>query len=97
MSWSGSASARYDEAEAAIGALAVSPDSDAPEQVAQVDAAKAAAVEIVKSGVVVNDASQDVAISISGHATPDSKPVQGSGLPIIAVSVYQVQRTAADA
>lgn len=97
MSWSGYATAQYPDAEDAIANLAVSPDSTAPEQVEQVNAAKAAATELVKSGVVVNDPSQDVTISISGHANPGHKVTPGYGNDLVTVSISQVARTSADA
>lgn len=93
MSWGISVpNTRYADAADAINGAAPSPDSTTPEQEEQVAAAKAAAIEVIKSGVVVNDASQDVSISITGHANPEHK-----GNDSLSISVYQVPRAATDA
>lgn len=97
MSWSGTVTAQFSEAETAIGSVAVSPDSTAPEQIEQVAAAKDAAVALLKSQVVVNDAGQDVTISISGHSNPGHKPAAGYANDAITVSLYQVTRQTSDA
>lgn len=92
MSWSGSTTTRYDTAEQAINDLAVNPDSDAPDQAEQVQAAKDAAVALVKSGAVVNDSGQDVTVTISGHANAGHKPAAGYANDALTVSVVQVTR-----
>lgn len=97
MSWSGSVLAQFDEAEDAINAVAVSPDSDAPDQVAQVAAAKVAAVSLIKSGAVVVGSDQDVSIYISGHANPGHLPTAGYANDSLQVSITQVTRSTADA
>ena len=97
MSWSGYLTAQYNDAEAAIAALAVSPDSTAPEQREQVQAAKEAALALVKSATIVNDGSEDVTIAISGHANPDHRPATGYANDTVTVAVSQVSRTQADA
>lgn len=97
MSWSASGVFQYQDAEAGINAMAPSPDSTAVEQVEQVGAAKEAAIAIVKSGFVVNDPSQDVSVSIGGHANPGHKAAPGYGNDCISVYVMQVTRQTADA
>lgn len=95
MSWSGYMTARYDDAEAALEAIAVSPDSDAPEQVAQVAAAKASALSLIKSNVVVSDPSEDVSVSITGHASATIPTSAATNT--VSVVVSQVVRQTVDA
>ena len=97
MSWSLSVNAQYADAVDAITNAAASPDTDKPEQVEQVQAGKDAAIALIKSLTVVNDAEQDVGVSISGHANPAHKPAAGYGNDCIYVSISQVTRQAGDA
>lgn len=93
MSWSGYGTFRYDNAEQGIADIAVSPDSDNPDQIEQVKAAKEAILALVKSSAVVNDVSQDVAVSLTGHANPGHKPTTGYANDMITVTLSQVTRS----
>lgn len=88
MSWSASGTTSVANATAAISDLVENPSSTTPEQVAQVAAAKAAAISIVQSGCIVNS-SGSVAVCILGHANPGHTEQPGYAYDTVTVTITQ--------